>query len=396
MASLKLNFGKRTIEAIKPPASGRARYKDTQSRFLYLDVHPTGRKTFLYVRWLDGKTKFVKIGDYPEMTPFTARERAEKIGGDIQNGETPTGRKNAGMTFAELFQEYLNDGQKRKQEWIQYLFDNYMKELHTLPVKRITPEAIRTMFKGIAKKHGEVLANRVLAFVRAAFNKAIENGAFIPNPTAQIKKFRERSRERYLDEIELRRFWEALDGIDPDWQDFFRLLIFTGARRGNVQSMRWEDIDTERELWTIPAEFFKTGEKTEIVLTKEALEIIERRRAKAAPEAIYVFPSHGKSGHITEPKGAWDRLLKKAGIKDLHVHDLRRTFGAWQAKTGASLPIIGKALGHKDTGATAIYARLDLKPVRDSIETATAAMMKAVHPEAKADEAEHSEEEKTA
>ena len=64
-------------------------------------------------------------------------------------------------------------------------------------------------------------------------------------------------------------------------------------------------------------------------------------------------------------------------MTDLRIHDLRRTLGSWQAKTGASLSIIGKSLNHKTHQATAIYARLDLDPVRQSVNTATQAMLAA-------------------
>lgn len=64
-------------------------------------------------------------------------------------------------------------------------------------------------------------------------------------------------------------------------------------------------------------------------------------------------------------------------IHDLRIHDLRRTLGSWQAKQGASLAIIGKSLNHKSQAATAIYARLDLHPVRASVNSATAAMLEA-------------------
>lgn len=76
-----------------------------------------------------------------------------------------------------------------------------------------------------------------------------------------------------------------------------------------------------------------------------------------------------------EPKKGWKRILSRAGIDDLRIHDLRRTLGSWQAKTGASLAIIGKSLNHKNQNTTAIYARLDLDPVRNSVNTATNAMM---------------------
>lgn len=64
-------------------------------------------------------------------------------------------------------------------------------------------------------------------------------------------------------------------------------------------------------------------------------------------------------------------------MSDLRIHDLRRTLGSWQAKNGASLVVIGKSLNHKSQQATAIYARLDLDPVRESVNTATKAMLEA-------------------
>jgi len=87
--------------------------------------------------------------------------------------------------------------------------------------------------------------------------------------------------------------------------------------------------------------------------------------------------SEGKSGHLVNPKRGWNRILERAGIDDLRIHDLRRTLGSWQAKTGASLVTIGKSLNHKNPSTTAIYARLDLDPVRKSVNTATSAMMEA-------------------
>ncbi len=80
-------------------------------------------------------------------------------------------------------------------------------------------------------------------------------------------------------------------------------------------------------------------------------------------------------GHLIEPRKGWQRILERAGIDDLRIHDLRRTLGSWQDKTGASLAIIGKSLNHKNQATTAIYARLDIDPVRDSVNTATSAIM---------------------
>jgi integrase len=84
-----------------------------------------------------------------------------------------------------------------------------------------------------------------------------------------------------------------------------------------------------------------------------------------------------KLGHISGERKAWLRILDRAGLENVRIHDLRRTMGSWQARTGASMVIIGKSLGHKSHQATAVYARLDLDPVRQSMETATSAMLEA-------------------
>lgn len=90
-----------------------------------------------------------------------------------------------------------------------------------------------------------------------------------------------------------------------------------------------------------------------------------------------MFPSlTSASGHIEDPKKVWKTILEKANIKDLRIHDLRRTLGSWMAHTGASQFVIGKSLNHKSTKSTAIYARLSIDPVRDAVDTATAEMFK--------------------
>ncbi len=112
-----------------------------------------------------------------------------------------------------------------------------------------------------------------------------------------------------------------------------------------------------------------------MTLVDEAVFLLQQR--KTAITSDFVFPGAGGTGHLTEPKKGWQRIREKANITNLRLHDLRRTLGSWQARTGASLAIIGKSLNHKSPQATSIYARLDLDPVRASVEKATKAMLEA-------------------
>jgi integrase len=107
----------------------------------------------------------------------------------------------------------------------------------------------------------------------------------------------------------------------------------------------------------------------------EAIEMLKIRKSNRS--SFFVFPGNGRTGHLIEPKTGWRRILERAGIKDLRIHDLRRTLGSWQAITGSSLPIIGKSLNHKNASTTQIYARLNLDPVRESVQKATVAMIQA-------------------
>ena len=112
-----------------------------------------------------------------------------------------------------------------------------------------------------------------------------------------------------------------------------------------------------------------------VTLSEEVVAVLTDRKLDAQSE--WVFPSCGKTGHLVEPKKAWKKLLDRAELSDLRIHDLRRTLGSWQAITGASLIVIGKSLNHKSSQSTEIYARINLNPVRNSITLATAAMMDA-------------------
>ncbi len=100
-----------------------------------------------------------------------------------------------------------------------------------------------------------------------------------------------------------------------------------------------------------------------------------QKRRETYDSKSWVFKGTGATGHLVEPKTWWKRVLERASIKDLRLHDLRRTFGSYQAGAGANSYIIGRSLGHKSTQSTAIYARLNIDPVRDSVEKAAKAML---------------------
>jgi integrase len=232
---------------------------------------------------------------------------------------------------------------------------------------------MQDMHAHIGQEYGKIEANLVLAYIRAIYNKMIEWGWEGVNPAAKIQKFKEQKRDRFILHDELPKFMEALE-MEPnrDMRDFFLMCLYTGACCGNVLSMRWEDIDFSINEWRIPDT--KNGEPVRIPLIKEALEILNDRSWLKGSSTPWVFPSRerkkSKSGHLEKPQAAWKRILDRAGLKNLRIHDLRRTLASYQAIAGTSLLIIGKSLGHKSPQSTAIYARLSNDPVRASMESA--------------------------
>lgn len=392
----KFNFTQKAIEAILPPQKKLNRdeievdswmdYQDTQSRFLYLRVRSSGRKTFFYVRRIDGNTIWKKLDTFPEMTVFLAREQCVRISGDYARSGDPADLKRRSkeiITFDQLFQTYMElhaKPMKRTWKWDELNYRNHLKSLEKKNLKDITPDVISRLHKTIGAVSGQTQANRVLALLKTVFNFGIKH-QFITgvNPAFGVAMFREKSRERFMDGNELQRFFQALEkDPDKDIKDFFLLALYTGARRGNLQAMKWGQVDLDQGIWTIPGEESKNRESMKVILAPPAIEILSSRKGNPLACSEYVFPSRqkkSKTPHLVEPRKAWARICKAADLHDLRIHDLRRTLGSWQAASGSSLHVIGKSLGHRNQSTTAIYSRLDLDPVRVSVNRAIAAMM---------------------
>ena len=185
------------------------------------------------------------------------------------------------------------------------------------------------------------------------FNFAIRQGWEHPNPCRATTKFNEESRERFLNADELKRFFKAIAEEESETiRDQVLISLLVGSRSGNTLAMRWEDLDLHERTWRVPGVESKGGRPLVIILADPAIEILERRQGNGSP---YVFPGRGKTGHLVDVRVGWRRILERAGLEDLRPHDLRRTMASWQAALGASLPIIGRSLGHQHPRTTQVY-----------------------------------------
>ncbi len=380
--AIKFNFTKAAIDALVLPEPGqRTDYQDTKAAGLQLRIASSGVKTFSVLRRINGTLERITLGRYSDLTIEQARRKATDINSAIGNGANPAEVKRgdkAEMTLDDLLNEYMTRcaAFNRRPDKPQINYRLYLSKLGKRKISTIKHEEVDRLHKKIGREIGMVTANIALKLLHVMFNKAINEWRIWKgeNPAHGIAKFPEKSRDRFLQSDELPRFFQAVaEEENVTIRDYVLLSLLTGARRSNMLAMRWEDVSFARAEWRI--EETKNGTPQTVTLSPEAMEVLRNR--KPAEAAIFVFPGIGMHGHLAEPKKGWKRILERADIADLRIHDLRRTLGSWQAKQGASLVIIGKSLNHKNISTTAIYARLDLDPVRDSVNNATSAMMAA-------------------
>jgi integrase len=324
------------------------------------------------------------LGGFPDLSVDQARKEAAVANAQVAKGEDPrTARRAAkGATLRDVFTRYdevhLQAHQKprTRREWNR-IYKVYLAPFHNRALATISQGDVAALHGKLGRDSGQCMANKTLNVLRAAMNFAIGEGWRGTNPCNGVKRYREMTRDRFMNGLELQAFFTALAGEpDPMIRDYFQVCLLVGARGHNTRSMRWDQLDPDAGVWRIPDT--KSGQPATVILPKPALEILRRRHDAATSE--WVFPCTGratKTGTMPYPLRQWDALLTRAGLKDLRMHDLRRTLGSWEAATGASLPIIGKSLGHTSLSATQIYARLDLDPVRRAVEVATQAMLQA-------------------
>ena len=389
-AAEKRKLTKRTIDAIPSPAGDeRVVIQDSEVKGFQIRIS-RGSRTFYLYRWIGGRPQRVRLGTYPELTPEAARRLAEKSNGEIAQGKDLAAERRrkrtpsrTDPTLGEVFAHTLEHHWKphaRTWEWYEQVFDNHTpaswKPRRLSSLQKVD---LLERHRAIGKARGTYIANRWRSIMHRLFEVAVEDFDFAGgNPVRKVKRFAEQERDRFVTVEELPRLFDAIDAA-PDVRvaDFLRLALLTGARKSAILRMRFEDVDLARAVWSIPSSDSKNKSPVHVPLVPEAVEVI-RSRLFAAGGREHVFPGRAGKGHLTDVRKPVAKVFKAAGLEDVHLHDLRRTFGSWQAANGSSELLIGKSLGHKNTRSTAVYARLTLDPVRQSVERATDAMREVV------------------
>jgi integrase len=377
-------FGVRRLPPV--PVAGQIDYWDESLPSFGMRVSKGGTRTWVVMYRYNATKRRMKIGNYKTKSLADARDevirKADKGADPASERKVQRARMDTVEDLALLYLE--RHAKKKKRSWKT---DERILNREVLPrigpkrVVDVTRQDIRDVLKPIIDRDALIRANHTLEVVRKMFNWAIaEMDLVITNPAAKIVKPGEvKSRGRFLSPDELRLFWRALteERLGLEGEAAFKILLFTAQREMEVLRMRWEDIDEQDFLWTIPADHAKNELEHVVPLTPSVLVQLGQLRNKRDREAGleagqphprrtgYVFSSPKTPGEHVRRVFIEKRIIKvreATGIADITVHDLRRTATTYFGKVKVPQHIKKKILNHtkrKKSDVTEIYDRFE-------------------------------------
>lgn len=415
------------VSDLPTPATGNRIYYDAAVKGFGVRVTAKGARAWILNYRAGGRERRVTIGAHPDWSAEAARAEAKELKKRIDRGEDPMAERHgarAAPTVADLIRRYKEAELPKKrpstQRNYEALLDNYTKkELGAKKVASVKHADIEALHRSISKR-APYQANRCAAILSKLWNYAIKLEWAMANPVKGLERNAEERRTRFLSGGELAALSKALaESREKTTADAIRLLLLSGARRGEALSATWDQFDLEGGVWTKPSAHTKQKKEHRVPLSAPALALLRELDAAARekkPRPRYVFPGRKEGAHLEEPKKSWavireratvhlwaekpvtpagaivaalregkeDRALPsyaevagaaaKAGVElppgltDVRLHDLRHTYASILASAGLSLPIIGALLGHTQAQTTARYAHLMDDPLRAATE----------------------------
>ena len=366
---------KRSVEALEVRDTDYFVW-DSELACFGVRVMRSGRKSFLVQYRSGGRTRRVTIAPHGVMTPEEARKEAKKLLGDIAKGENPaedihTQRRapTIGVVCDRFMTEYVpvHCKESTAKEYGRSVELFIKPAIGAHKISDITRTDITKVHNDMREKPYQ--ANRTLGVLSKLFNLCEVWGlrADGSNPCRHVKKYKEENRERYLTPEEIERLGQVLAEAENTGSEIgsainaYRLLLFTGCRLGEVQTLKWSYI--KGNVIELPDS--KTGKK-KIYLGQAALECLAN--IDQIPDNPYVITGKNPGQHLNDLQHPWRRIREKAGITDVRIHDLRHTFASFSVGSGDTLYMTGKLLGHTNVQTTARYAHLADDPMRSAAE----------------------------
>lgn len=348
------------------PAAKEYAVPDNRLSGFALRVQSTGTKSWVLRLKIDGRAKRVTLGNTLTVSAEEARARAHQL---LAAHAPPdiallAADDKQAIKLNVLAQRYLK---AKRQVWkpttlkaVQiYLNSSILPALGDQAINRLTTSDIAEWFYTYSTRSPGG-ANQALSHLRSMLKFARKTGILppdTPDPSKPIRRNTRRARGRLLNAKQLAQLGAWLEAPPIRWlhvADAIRLILLTGCRSGEIARLTWAEVGTDR-LGLIST---KTG-KRDVVLSRPAMEILDRRRQGASSE--FVFPHQANSARsIASIDAAWRAIRPLVGLpEDIRLHDLRHTYASHAIMIGESLNMAGKLLGHKRPKTTEIYAHMD-------------------------------------
>jgi integrase len=390
------------VRELPAPATGNRITYDDEVKGFGARVTAAGAKSFVLNYRAHGRERRITIGSFPDWTVKQAREQAKSLKRRIDMGGDPMGEREAeraAATVNELADRFEAEHLPKLRPATEREYRSLISTFIRPQLGKMKAEALR--YTDIEALHRKIVqtapyrANRMVAVLSKMLALSIKWGFRSDNPCRGIEKAPEQKRDRFLTPAEITRLSEVL-ATHPERHSVnaVRLLLLTGARRGEVLAARWDQFDLARGVWIKPAATTKQKKDHRLPLSAPGLAVLSEMKTEADVENArrirdgfepfpWLFPAQqGADGHQTELKHFWAAVGAKAGIKGVRIHDLRHTYASVLASSGLSLPVIGALLGHTQASTTHRYAHLLDDPLRAATERAAAIITGAGQPTA--------------
>jgi excisionase family DNA binding protein len=292
-----------------------------------------------------------------EEAVLVARKRA----GEAFKREHGLKNRKKDIGFCSFSKIYLEDyimNSRRKWESDGYRLKKLTEFFKDVELGQITRSLVEK-FRDSRRKAGnsESTVNRYLALLKRMFNLAIEEGYLEQNPMRGIRLHSERDtiKDRILTEAEESRLLsESSDRLRP----VVKIALHTGMRLGEILGLRWVNVNFSKRK--IKVEKTKSRKARFIPVNSTLFDELTRLEKEAGRDGR-VFP-------FKSVRTAFENACRRAGVKNLTFHDLRRTFGTRLLEKGVDIVTIQKLYGHSGVSVTQRYLHPDDEVSRDAVE----------------------------
>jgi len=357
-----------------PAKAKRYFHPDPQLNGHFLRVMPSGAKTFCAVaRDPHGKQRWVTIGGTDLWKIEDSRDEARQIIKRIKRGlEAKEAAPVKPDCFAQVAANWITRHvEKQKlitQPEMQRVLDRYiLPTLGDVSFTTIKRKQVADLLDKIEDQNGPRQADAALSIMRSMANwyATRDDDYLSPFASVQAKRMqrsRARSRDRVLNDAEIRTVWEQANNFGT-FGAFVKLLLLTAQRRNALRLMHWSDLSLSDDgglIWTMPKADRQKGNAGKVKLPALAVQIINALpRIGGNP---FVFASAITNHAIVGIGKFQDRLVEACAIPHWTLHDLRRSGRSLLARAGVNPEIAEKIMGHSLRGIEGTYNRFDYGP----------------------------------